>query len=106
MTQTQLDWNAKQTTETIAEAIRTFLESNNISHEYVAPRDHLQNKIPKTFCWIACYVVTGTSEGQYINVDLIADNGDRVPVCFIKTLYAKDKAVWDVVADIAEFLGA
>jgi len=34
-------------------------------------------KWPDKYRWIACYVVTGRSEGHYVHVDLIIDDSDR-----------------------------
>jgi len=42
--------------------------------------------------WIACYVVTGDSEGHYIHVDSIDEEGKRKMVFLGKSLVGRDYA--------------
>ena len=68
---------------------------------------------PETYRWIACYAVTGGSEGHWCNVDLIMENGKqgpdadwvRVSLASIKTFRGMEHAR-KVAARCADLLGA
>jgi len=55
--------------------------------------------IPADFRWVACYPVTGGSEGHYIHVDLILNDGTtRWPMFAGKTFLG-----WAKACEIANF---
>lgn len=55
--------------------------------------------IPVDFRWVACYPVTGGSEGHYIHVDLILKDGTtRLPLFLGKTFLG-----WAKACEIANF---
>lgn len=55
--------------------------------------------------WIACYAVTGNSEGHYVHVDLIGSEGQRRLVFLCKTFEGMDHA-YKIAQRCAELLGA
>lgn len=68
---------------------------------------------PENCRWIACYATTGGSEGHYVNVDIILDNGKqgkeadwlRVSIATIKTFKGMEHAR-KIAARCADLLGA
>jgi hypothetical protein len=64
----------------------------------------------REYRWIACYAVTGGSEGHYVHVDLVGDIDDRgvrpvQPVAVVKTFQGMAHA-YAIAARCAEVLGA
>lgn len=57
---------------------------------------------PKDDHWIACYAVTGASEGHYVHVDIIKDN-KRSLLYLAKTFKGMDHA-WKIAARLGELL--
>jgi len=55
--------------------------------------------------WIACYAVTGGSEGHYVHVDLIGSEEARKLVFLCKTFEGMDHA-YKIAQRCAELLGA
>lgn len=55
--------------------LRDVLDNENLIDEYFsvsATADQPFSKLLESYRWIACYVVTGGSEGHYVHVDLIS----------------------------------
>ncbi len=60
---------------------------------------------PTDVKWIACYAVTGGTEGWYWHVDIIRSDGSRDMVFLGKTFISMEHAQ-NCVAKCAELLGA
>jgi hypothetical protein len=78
-----------------------------------ARRPHTPLDWPDRYRWIACYACTGGSEGHYVNVDLITENGKegkeadwvRNALAVIKTFRGMEHAQ-KIAARCAALLGA
>jgi len=68
-------------------------------------KDRGQVTWPEKWHWIACYVVTGGSEGYYIHVDVIFSDGTREMIFLGKSLSGMDLAL-RVANKCTKFLGA
>jgi len=64
-----------------------------------------KEKWPRFVKWIACYAVTGASEGHYVHVDLIYHDNSRQLVFLGKTFQGMQHAQ-AIAAKCAEELGA
>ncbi len=69
-----LTFTATDTVADVCRRLRTVLDEDDLIDEYF----DLSNPIDQTFFrlledyrWIACYAVTGGSEGHYIHIDLV-----------------------------------
>lgn len=60
---------------------------------------------PDNVHWIACYAVTGGSEGHYIHVDLI-DREDKRTLVFLGKTFLGMQHAQNIAARCAELLGA
>jgi len=64
-------------TDTVADVcrkLRAILDAENLIDEYFSlsiETDQTFWKLLEDYRWIACYAVTGGSEGHYIHVDLV-----------------------------------
>jgi hypothetical protein len=64
-------------TDTVADVcrrLRAVLDEENLIDEYFSVSDSPDQPfcmLLESYRWIACYVVTGGSEGHYVHVDLI-----------------------------------
>lgn len=64
-------------TDTVADVcrrLRAVLESEDLIDEYFSvsiDTDQPFQKLAENYRWVACYAVTGGSEGHYIHIDLI-----------------------------------
>ena len=54
---------------------------------------------------IACYAVTGGSEGHYVHVDIHTMDGETVSLMVAKTFMGMDHA-WKIAIKLADLLGA
>jgi len=68
-----------------------------------------KNPVPHNWRWIACYPVTGGSEGHYVHVEFIVDNGkaglEHVRLALGKTFKGFDHAA-EMARRCARLLGA
>ena len=64
-------------TDTVADVfrlLRDVLQQEDLIDEYFdlcIETDQTYFSLVEDYCWIACYAVTGGSEGHYIHVDLV-----------------------------------
>lgn len=66
-------------------------------------------EFPYPYRWVACYAVTGGSEGHYLHVDAIMKDGSRKLVFVGKTLQEGKEGMdymYRICAALAEYLGA
>ena len=60
---------------------------------------------PLRYAWVACYAVTGGSEGHYIHIDVITREDKRILMSLGKTFEGMDKALL-IANACARHLGA
>jgi len=65
---------------------------------------HKDDEWPE-YHWIACYPVTGNSEGHYIHVDIIDKDGRATNIFLAKTFHGFERAA-EIAAACAWHLGA
>ena len=78
----------------IFQELKKRLEKDRfLPEEYfnIAPWQSAEKEFPQ-WRWIACYAVTGCSEGHYIHVDVIASGGERNLLFLGKTFQGKSFA--------------
>jgi len=84
--------------------VRVYLDHEDLIDEYFSPNEQFcQGKIFETmesgsYRWIACFAVTGGSEGHYIHIDAVSGyDGDNAGVCLHlltgKTFLGLDHAI-------------
>ena len=108
-------WNETQTRiidgrplKDICQELNQVLEAEGIEGERFSrwwDSGHPDEKWPKTWHWIACYAVTGDSEGHFVHVDVIAHKSTRKMVLLCKTLDGM-KHAYEIAKRCAELLGA
>lgn len=62
------------TTADVCRKLRTIIQADDLIDEYLSvsiDTDQPFRKLAENYRWIACYAVTGGSEGHYIHIDLI-----------------------------------
>jgi hypothetical protein len=85
--------------------LRTALGGMVDGYFHLATPSLTEERWPRLVKWIACYVVTGASEGHYIHVDLIYHDNSRQLVFLGKTFLGAQHAQ-AIAAKCAEELGA
>jgi hypothetical protein len=60
---------------------------------------------PKDWRWIACYAVTGSSEGEYIHVDVI-DREDKRTLLYLGKTFCGMPVACAIASALTEMLGA
>ena len=73
-------------------------------------RDRADEPLPRNIRWVACWAVTGGSEGWYIHIEFDGANRDtgkseRILFALGKTFLGWDHA-WKIAKRAAELLGA
>jgi len=71
----ELNITAADTVADVYQKLRDILEAENLIDEYFSlsiVTDQTFWKLVESWRWIACYAVTGGSEGHYVHVDLIS----------------------------------
>lgn len=71
---------------------------------FTANNYEIQDLFPKDYRWIACFPVTGGSEGHYIHVDLILQDDKRLNVFLGKTFQGLGHAI-EIAAKLARLMG-
>ena len=59
-------------------------------------------KFPLDYNWIACFPVTGGSEGHYVHVEII--NNDKRDLIFLAKTFQGMEHAWDIAKKLGELL--
>lgn len=74
MTMTKLTITETETVADVCGKLRAVLDEENLIDEYFSVSGMAEQpfwKLVESHRWIACYAVTGGSEGHYVHIDLI-----------------------------------
>jgi len=101
----------RDTRPTINEVCRQIAEAESETwDEYLSfsgQHDQGRDKWPDSYRWVSVFVVTGSSEGMYLHVEVISITGERIHMITGKTLnWGHTDNLWQSAGRIAKMIGA